>query len=244
QYMDFVRNRTFRQTLLCRADLMVKRDLDLEAIRKLYVACPAAPTVHPNLHSHEAETFVSGGCTFTTATPLVKAAFLHMHETWPRATSFEELLIAARARLSSFSIQDAETAAQEEKSLARDLLLGYGINLVAFRSASDRFSTALSNRPEAIATARLQVESSPKVTSLLHESVELDLINCRIVQLLDGTRELEEVVEKLVELVKMDKIVIHRNGVVQTDENDLSNVLRDALYERLPILANIGLLAG
>lgn len=43
QYLDFVRNRTFRQTLLCRADATLNRDITLDKLDGLAVYSNLAP---------------------------------------------------------------------------------------------------------------------------------------------------------------------------------------------------------
>ena len=47
QYMDFLRNRTFRQTLLCHRDLPLKRKVGAEDVHGLLVASAATPEPEP-----------------------------------------------------------------------------------------------------------------------------------------------------------------------------------------------------
>ena len=43
QYLDFIRGRRFRQTLLCRADLPIEREVSPARMRRLLFSCPARP---------------------------------------------------------------------------------------------------------------------------------------------------------------------------------------------------------
>src|SRR5439155_25647534 len=75
QYMDFLRNRMFRQTLLCHADLKPNYALNADAVTNFYIACPGeAVSKHPDIASAEPEQFKSkGDPTLTTRDPLMKA---------------------------------------------------------------------------------------------------------------------------------------------------------------------------
>src|SRR5205823_754429 len=101
QYMDFLRNRMFRQTLLCHAHLAPRYDLHAGQLAAFHVASPARPVSEkPDVRSDAVEQFRGpDGITLHAREPLVKAAMLHLAEAWPRAVPFAELRDAARARL-------------------------------------------------------------------------------------------------------------------------------------------------
>src|SRR5262249_19046224 len=55
QYLDFLKNRRFRQTLLCHEGVPVDRALRSAAVKALFVASSARPTVeHPDIVSPSA----------------------------------------------------------------------------------------------------------------------------------------------------------------------------------------------
>jgi methyltransferase-like protein/SAM-dependent methyltransferase len=103
QYMDFVRNRTFRQTLLCHQDVPLNRTLKPDCLRGFHVASRAEPAVpDPDVHSVSVVKFRgSDGATLSTDHPITKAAMLVLNEMWPQAVPFDTLLAAARARLAA-----------------------------------------------------------------------------------------------------------------------------------------------
>jgi hypothetical protein len=103
QYFDFLRNRTFRQTLLCRRGTSVNYCLGVERLRGLYVASAARSlTPQPDIYSTAEERFTSPkGATVKSVDPLAKAALVHLAEVWPRAVRFKDLCAAARARLNA-----------------------------------------------------------------------------------------------------------------------------------------------
>jgi hypothetical protein len=103
QTMDFLRNRTFRETLLCHAGLRLARSLDGEPIRRLWLSSQAQVQAETEgeakpVGSEEPVSFrTPSGFKLTTSIPVMKAAFATLSESWPQATSFEELVNQVRA---------------------------------------------------------------------------------------------------------------------------------------------------
>jgi hypothetical protein len=129
QYCDFLRNRTFRQTLLCRQGTAVSYRLSVDRLRGLYVASPARTlTPQPDIHSTAEERFTSPkGAIVKSVDPLAKAALVYLAEIWPRAVRFEELGAAARVRLNAGNGgAKTEAAAREDlQTLGQCLLTCY-----------------------------------------------------------------------------------------------------------------------
>jgi len=70
QYMDFLRNRTFRQTLLCRQEVELKSRLSPDRLTEFYIASSALPAnPHLNLNTAATDTFrAPAGKTMTPTT--------------------------------------------------------------------------------------------------------------------------------------------------------------------------------
>ncbi len=81
QYMDFVRNRMFRQALLCRRKLSICCEPQPGALAGLFAASPARPEADVvDLHSSEPAKFHSDRAVTTTSEPLMKAALVLLAE--------------------------------------------------------------------------------------------------------------------------------------------------------------------
>ena len=78
QYMDFVRSRMFRQTLLVHQAVPVQRKLDAQVLKGFHVATLAQPDNAPvSLVAGDTVTFrAPHGATLTTGSPVTKAAML------------------------------------------------------------------------------------------------------------------------------------------------------------------------
>jgi methyltransferase-like protein len=188
QYMDFLRNRMFRQTLLCHASVRLEHVLKSEAVRQFNISSSVKPvSASPDLTSRQPEEFRGDGpVTFSTKDPLMKAALLHLSESWPVPLPFDDLLAAARARLGGRAGEIAEDGADE---LPRRLLYCYTSNIVEFSQSQPRFVGQVSNRPVASPYARLRARTGGKVTNLRLETVALGEPSRLLLCHLDGTRD-------------------------------------------------------
>jgi SAM-dependent methyltransferase len=91
QYMDFLRNRLFRQTLLCHGELAPKRELGSQSLAGLLVASAAEPEPEPvNLLPGEQQLFrPPKGASILTNHSLTKAGLLVLSRKWPRAMDLD-----------------------------------------------------------------------------------------------------------------------------------------------------------
>ncbi|HKR60161.1 MAG TPA: class I SAM-dependent methyltransferase, partial [Pyrinomonadaceae bacterium] len=94
QYLDFLKGRSFRQTLLCRSEIALDRPLKSERIKGLYVKSSALPVnSNPDLKGKSIEEFrTKKDAAASTDLPLAKAALLHLGTVHPRAIRFEDLV--------------------------------------------------------------------------------------------------------------------------------------------------------
>ena len=100
QYMDFLRNRTFRQTLVCREEQGPNYDVRAELLGAFHVASPLKPAAAVDLAPDVAVEFNnSEGMTLTVNSPIVKAALAILGESWPAGMPFAGLYATARQRL-------------------------------------------------------------------------------------------------------------------------------------------------
>ena len=87
QYMDFVRCRYFRKTLICRNGVRLNRAIDSSIVRDLLLLSDAAPaTEEAALDPSRRITYQSvGGGKLTCAAPLTKLALHALRQAWPTA---------------------------------------------------------------------------------------------------------------------------------------------------------------
>lgn len=215
QYLDFLRNRTFRQTLLCHDDVSVTRALTADPIMGLGAASRAQPVAQtPDIHSREIEQFRGqDGALLSTDHPVSKSALLCLGDVWPQVVPFDELLARARNRLyagkcaladggqldsphdgASPSTQvpgNGDSGENDAFVLAANLLRAYGYSdsLAELHSYSPPIALRVAGRPVATRVARLQARQGDRVTNLRHERVSMDGFDRFLLMHLDGSHD-------------------------------------------------------
>jgi SAM-dependent methyltransferase len=216
QYMDFFKNRMFRQTLICHEAAPLNRTLDEAAIEGLWISSRArlgggaegkveegrAPaetqpvSQGPALgEDPEARTFLTPeGFSMTTSEPLVQAVMGALAEAWPRSMAFPPLM--ARAREAAGPEASSELVAAR---LSAVLLQAYLARIVMLSGCPPPVIGEVGERPTVSPLARAQSAADLKaLSSLLHANVRLDgELEASMLDLLDGTRTLAEVAAAL-----------------------------------------------
>ena len=192
QYLDFLKNRRFRQSLLCRREIVLERRLRREVVPDLYVGSPAQPTTErPDVVSSGVVATFAGprGSGLSTDAPLAKAALLRLGQIWPQTLHFSALL---RTTLDALGRTDDGSPA-EATALVDILLAAYAAGVIELGTSPPCFVREPGPRPVANPVARLQLERGASVvTTLRHTSVEVvDELTRRLLRSMDGTRTRE-----------------------------------------------------
>lgn len=238
QYMDFVRNRQFRQTLLCREGLKVRRALSPAVMDGLFLACPARRDEPGplDLRAGVPVTFrKSGGALASTDHPVSKAALELLSEVWPLGLEPHALLARACGRLDA--PDDGRLAMQD---LFQCVLSG----LVELRSWQPPCVARAGERPRASGCAAMECATSEIVTSLRHEAVRLDPFSRALLPLLDGQRDRAALVERILGDVAAGRMPPPRRAHGPDGGEDVLAVASAALDRSLDSLSAQGLLTG
>jgi methyltransferase-like protein/ubiquinone/menaquinone biosynthesis C-methylase UbiE len=176
QYLDFLKGRMFRQTLLCRAEHEVDRTPRPEIVERLAVSTPARARGGPDAEG--AMTFEGPtGSTLATDHPLVRATLERVADAWPAAVWVRELIPTG-------------SSPEDRAALCDALLRSYAANLVQLHAHPPALTTTPGETPEASPLARHQARAGDMVTNLRHGSVRIeDDLGRELVTLLDGTRD-------------------------------------------------------
>jgi methyltransferase-like protein len=247
QYLDFVRNQSFRQTLLCHQGIQLSRKLKLDRMSSFYVASRAQPvTSEPDIRSASVEEFRSpNGTGLSTDHPVSKAAMLYLGQTWPRALPFDMLLTTARAKLELDSALDS--LAVDAHTLATNLLTAYSYsgNLVELHVHIPAFALEISERPVGSPLACLQAHERTTVTNLRHERVRLDAFSRYLLCHLDGCHDRPALLDRFMAgPVAEGTLMLEEDGQPLTDTNKLKALLAEELETHLSWLTHAALLVS
>src|SRR5215471_5490626 len=145
QFIDFLRARTFRETLLVHRGVQLNRKISPDRVMALRVASRAKPVrAQPDLHSHTVEEFESPDGKVNTANRLTKAALLTLAECWPVSMGFNELDAAARIRA---DLPGPSTLDQRGR-LAFEILQCFAAGVLELHYAKSPFVAVAGERPE------------------------------------------------------------------------------------------------
>ncbi len=245
QYLDFLKCRTFRQTLLCRREVRLERKVRAERIKDFHISSPARPVSdEPDVASSKIEEF-RGNKKAAAATdyPVAKAAILYLGQIWPRAIKFDELLAHSRARLNPDASETNESFAADSEVLSEILLQTFAVGLVELHTHMPHFVEKASEYPVASPLARMQIQKGDIVTTLRHAGLRVeDTLGQRLLVLLDGTRDRAALLKELMDLLETEKAKRVREGKPTDDIQQVVRNLPEQLEKNLAELARLALL--
>ena len=247
QYMDFVRNRMFRQTLLCRRGVKLKRALGPWTPADFRIAASLRPLdPDPNHGPGEVETFAgSNDLRISVSEPIVKAALLTLGEVWPATIPFRELLERAGRRQESermgkeWKTQDIEAGGNV---LGTALLVCCATGLCELQVQQDQFVTSLGVKPCACPLVRLQAVRGNGVTNRRHEGLQLGKFERHLISLLDGKHDRAELIEELTVLAAHRTLNVSVDDKIVTDSAEIRKIMAVALEDALHRLARAAIL--
>ena len=250
QYLDFLRSRTFRQTVLCHQGLTVNRTIEPEHLRRFHIAARAVPeSEQPDIHSRTVEKFKGlDGASLAIDHPLSKSAMMCLARRWPQTVPMEELAGMAASLLNGTHGEQPEEVSDEDWHVLSSNLLKafvYSDDLVEVHISPPQFTLQVSEQPVASPWARWQAREEVKVTNLRHERVEVDPLNQYLLPFLDGSRDCQDLVELLLAgPVAGGKLVVEQNDLPVTDPVEAREILTDELQANLDWLAKAALLVA
>jgi methyltransferase-like protein/2-polyprenyl-3-methyl-5-hydroxy-6-metoxy-1,4-benzoquinol methylase len=199
QYIDFLRNQTFRASLLCHSHCKLEKTPNADAVLHLLVAGGVKPdATQPSIYSADAETFrAPNGVTMSTNNPLLKTALMALADIWPRAVPFRDLAQTVLSRLATASGFPAPYSEGDVRALAKALLHCYVTHAIELHSFMPSFVSEVGDRPVASPLARHQAITSQAVTNLWHHPVPLDSFHRLVIRQLDGTRTRAQLTSEL-----------------------------------------------
>jgi methyltransferase-like protein len=166
QHLDFMKLRAFRQTLLCRSEVRLRRRPRHQRIDHLLFSSPARLDAGQWHGEH--------GVRLSAGQRGADAIAHALADTWPLPLPFDDLVPYAASAAS-----------------LREILYGMATHgFVSLHTHDYPCQESVSSHPRASGLARLQAETSFLVVNACHDALELDEPARRLIGLLDGTRDL------------------------------------------------------
>lgn len=242
QWMDFVRVRAFRQSLLCRADLPLEREIDLDVFQGFFFSANLRPKGKPGLNNTKPAAFLLPDKTeLQVAHPLTKAALLYLQEVHPYTPDFTELLSAAATR-----VRDAGGVrhAAESSELLSELFSLYSYRAVLGHLQPCLIQPDLPERPQVSLLVRLQAQQGwNSVATIHHLALSVDTFARRLLALLDGTRTASELTGVLLQEINTGELAIPGGKQSQRHGSGVEQEVANNVHHLIQVFARHGLLA-
>ena len=234
QYLDFARFRRFRQTLVCRREIELNRQLAPEILDIFFISGQLRiVSENPVIAERAPVKFVTpDNSTFEIDHPLTKAALVCLSQIWARSIGFDDLINHARQIIeSSNQISDADFIAEKQRVKTFFLQI-YTVGFIELHVHQFQFAMTISERPKVSDFARWQTPRGKIVTTPTGFNLPLDDDFKRaLLPLLDGTLNKTQLLDRLAE-----------NAVENPEFNSAD--LPALLDQNLAEIAKVGLLVS
>ena len=203
QYFDFLELRSFRQILLCRSSVDLRRPIDTAGLRRMSFSSPAVET---------AMTPTGNAILFNPLTGIrsevgdvSRAILLQLRKAWPCSMPFAQVL----------------PDQQDRVAIAQRLERLWACALIEAHAVAQRCGRGADDRPVVWRLARLEAADSATVTTRIHSQCVLDTRTRELLQLLDGSRSQAQLISEFPDLQRrLDWIA--RTGLLEpTNESAL-----------------------
>ena len=229
QYIDFLENRQFRQTLLCHEPKIHGLEQQADIImRDFYFASSLQPNnPQQDLTQNGAEIFENDRIRVSEDEPLNKAVLWHLARVYPQVLTLAEIEQKVMQTLGSVDVL----------ALAKILAKHAAANVLDLHSIAPCFALEIEEYPLSNPLARLQIEDKQSsVSNLNSQSINLkNPILSQMMCYLDGTRSHEDLKQILAEWIEAGKITppvgveVNSETLGQVLQSILKSLMRNAL---------------
>jgi methyltransferase-like protein/SAM-dependent methyltransferase len=235
QYVDFLKNRSFRRTLVVPQEATIRRETSVDLLSALYLSGQAQPVSDtPDLHSPlVTEEFRNeDDVRIETNKPIVKLALSLLHHLWPRPLPFPEVVRTVRDQLGA----DAPSPEDAAALLAQSAVPLYLASLIGLHVHVPPFALHLTPRTKTTKLIALQARTGARVINRRHREVELLPQDRLILGLLDMERSRDALLDEATRLALAGALEIKRGDEEVRDPAVVRQVLErelDDVYQRL-----------
>lgn len=237
QYVDFLTNRRFRQTVLCHKDVQVNREIKPEVMDGFFLTTTLEKVEKPGLgidtrcySAFGMDTTVSG----YPAIVLIEA----LRERKKHPISMNDLADIMCSRLNDYSKEEAMDLIRQ---YARHLYLMGGVQLHPF---VDTYTTEVSEKPCAPLLIRKQAEEHDWVTNLRIETCKMKEVELEILTLLDGSKTVSELVESIQGAIESGEMTLRKEGVPMLQREGWKAEVEEIVNIALEFFADNAVLAS
>ena len=238
QYMDFIRNRRFRSTLLCHENAPIKRELAPEDMEKFFVSSglgPRKPVRREDVENGNEMIFSKDQVSYKPNDKFSKLAMLILWEQKGKPIAYNKLIKKIIKR-SGFKKNEVSVSNLTKKiNLLRLVFAG----IISIHPDQGNFTTRISDYPETTKLIRFQARLGETITDLRHRLVRLNIFERILVQYLDGNHDRDAILENMISHVNKGDIELFMGEKKITEHEEIKDkitTLINSSLKRLTIL--------
>jgi methyltransferase-like protein/SAM-dependent methyltransferase len=219
QYMDFIRNRRFRCTLLTHANVKINRNLTPRVLEEFYMTTGLqidADFVPPIPAGKQVAFKIPGSnISFNTSTEEVIEALKLLIKQGNKPIAIRELLDSVKASMGDkFRPNSADV-------ILVDFLRLVFVDAIVLHASTGNFVTTISSHPQASSYARYQATGNNWVTNQKSEKINIDAFARVLLQYLDGNNNIEIINKKMLTHFKINELQINVGGKQIRDHEEI-----------------------
>lgn len=228
QYIDFISNRKFRQTLLCHDNVTINRAINSDKLQQFYTTLNIQPAVSEDKvdlnNTIESINFYYNNdekSTLATTSPVMKALLYVYSENNGNPLTTESMADLVAKKLHKVKIE--EIKAELGQAITKMVLQGY-VQIFATKPVS---IYEITKKPLVSSLARYQASNFGKpnafATSSINTIIPLQLHEQYIITLLDGKHTIENIKSELLKKFNEGALVLSNENGPITDETLLKS---------------------
>ncbi|HEY0197963.1 MAG TPA: class I SAM-dependent methyltransferase [Rhodanobacter sp.] len=238
QLLDFLNNRTFRQTLLVHADRAgsIRYQLDDSRFKALHLAGCLTP-----VEGHDGLWLTTGSVQLRYERPIPREAIRSLNAAWPATVPVSTLIADARRNRGG----DAAAAESELLRMIEQLVIAGAVRarLDAIVPAENTGDAARLPDPlRCLAKAQVDDKLPISLYNAWHDAVQnLDVVEALLLPLLDGKHDNDALVAAVRESAQNGQLKFMHDSQPLTGEKDIERAAREHTDAALRRLANRGM---
>jgi methyltransferase-like protein len=236
QYMDFIRNRRFRSSLLCKQGVQINRTVQGDKLKEFYVTLNAkvkGDIKDVDINSNVPVEFSgNSGNEFKVNDKYLITALLYMQEQG-KAVNTKELIKVVEKRLGSNSNDEVL-----EKSLLSKMLVLLFSGNIEISYFEPRYITKVSDKPKTTDLVKYQATYTDWVTNQLSNKVNIDNFGRFVTQHLDGKNAIDDINKQMKERALKGELTLRDGGKKIEDEKKLEETINVLVKNTLEKMAS------
>lgn len=239
QYMDFIGNMSFRESLIVHPGQRIARAIEWQSIRQLWLTCALkTPGTKFDIKSKEPITFeTTNSSQIRIKDPLVKAGVSILIAAQPQPLAFGQVVEKARSMLGS-----DQTFDRDEQVFGEFVIEAVSLGIMNVLANPWPVASTISAQPRTSKLAGIQAKRGMAVVNLAHQRLgELSADHIGLIELLDGSRSIEAAIEIMYQRINMQRLPEAAKPFAD-DPQRLREMFATSMRRLITDIKNLGLL--